>query len=98
MIKFRVVLLPRQMSRKFVQNFVTVRYPVTSLDLTNPRISKVLVCPGQRIRADTLLVSVETDKAIFDISSDYSGLVTSVAVKEGQHVFEDNDLVTILGD
>jgi len=86
------------MSKKVVQNFMTVRYPVTSLDLANPRISKVHVAPKQRIQAYALLVSVETSKAVFDISSDYGGLVMSVAVKVDQHVFEDDDLVTILRD
>lgn len=92
------------MSGKLVQNFrtmeriVTIRYPVTSLDLANPRISKIYVSPGDRIAKDALLVGIETSKAVFDISSNHGGTVMYVAVKEGQLVFEDEDLVTILKD
>jgi pyruvate/2-oxoglutarate dehydrogenase complex dihydrolipoamide acyltransferase (E2) component len=48
----------------------------------------VLVWPGETVRADDNLITLETGKVALDIPSPYAGRVVELCVAEGEHVAE----------
>lgn len=48
----------------------------------------VLVQPGETIRADDNLITLETGKVALDIPSPYAGRIVELRVAEGEHVAE----------
>lgn len=58
------------------------------------QIVRVLVKPGDQIKADQYLMEVETDKAAVEIPSPFAGVVKAVNVKEGDTVNVGSVVVT----
>lgn len=58
-------------------------------------IDAVHVRPGDRIRADEPLITLETGKVALDIPSPYEGTVVKVLVGEGESVAEGQLIATI---
>jgi len=55
-------------------------------DYSDVPVIEVLVCPGDRIEADTTVVILESDKATLDVPSGRDGVVEEVLVKTGDLV------------
>ena len=55
-------------------------------DFENVEIIEVLVAVGDRIEADTSLVTLESDKATMEVPSPFAGVVNKVCVAVGDHV------------
>lgn len=58
-------------------------------------VLEVLVQPGEVIRADDNLISLETGKVALDIPSPYAGRVVEVRVAEGEQLAEGAVIATI---
>ena len=61
-------------------------------------VIEVLVSPGDRVVAETPLVTLESDKATMDVPSPQSGTVESVLVAVGDTVSQGSPLVTLAPD
>ena len=55
-------------------------------DFKDVEVIDVLVKPGDRVEADTPLLTIETEKATMDVPSTAAGVVKSVALKKGDRV------------
>jgi len=57
-------------------------------DFEDVEVIEVLVAPGDRVKAEDSLISLESDKATMEIPSPHAGVVESVKVKVGDKVSE----------
>ncbi len=57
-------------------------------DFSDVSIIEVYIKEGDSVEVDDSLIALESAKAVTDIPSPYSGTITKVAVKEGDHVSE----------
>jgi pyruvate dehydrogenase E2 component (dihydrolipoamide acetyltransferase) len=57
-------------------------------DFTDVEIIEILVAPGDEVRADDPLVTLETDKASMDVPAPLGGRVASIEVEKGGRVSE----------
>ncbi len=74
----------------------TVEIRVPDLDdFESVEVIEVLVKPGDVIKTDDPLVTLESDKAAMEVPSDVAGTVTSVPVKLNDHVSEGDLLATV---
>lgn len=64
-------------------------------DFKNVPIIEVLVKPGDTVKKEDALVTLESDKATMDIPSPYSGVVKALKVKVGDKVSEGSALLAI---
>ena len=64
-------------------------------DFAEVGVIEVLVQPGQTIRAEQSLVTVESDKASMEIPSSHAGVVKELKVKLGDKVAEGSVLLTL---
>ena len=67
-------------------------------DFGDVPVIEVLVSPGDRVEAETPLVTLESDKATMDVPSPQSGTVESVLVAVGDSVSEGSPLVILAPD
>ncbi|MGE3154364.1 MAG: 2-oxo acid dehydrogenase subunit E2 [Nitrospiraceae bacterium] len=58
-------------------------------------VLKLLVARGDRVREGQEVLTVETDKASFDLSCPYTGVVEEIAVKEGDRIRVGDPLMRI---
>jgi pyruvate/2-oxoglutarate dehydrogenase complex dihydrolipoamide acyltransferase (E2) component len=58
-------------------------------------IDTVHVKPGDRIRADEPLITLETGKVALDIPSPCEGTIVDVLVSDGEAIAEERPIVTI---
>jgi pyruvate dehydrogenase E2 component (dihydrolipoamide acetyltransferase) len=64
-------------------------------DFTDVPVIEVLVKPGDTVKAEDSLVTLESDKATMDVPAPAAGLVKSVGVKVGDKVSEGHLIVTL---
>jgi pyruvate/2-oxoglutarate dehydrogenase complex dihydrolipoamide acyltransferase (E2) component len=69
-----------------------LRIPKMGMSTIEVDIVRVLVQPGQRVEAGDIVVEVESEKANYEIPSDFAGTVAEVLVNEGE-VKEVGDLL-----
>jgi pyruvate/2-oxoglutarate dehydrogenase complex dihydrolipoamide acyltransferase (E2) component len=58
-------------------------------------VIEILVAPGDRVEADTSLITLESDKASMDVPSPLAGTVQGIEVKIGDKVSQ-GDLILLL--
>ncbi|MGK9368451.1 dihydrolipoyllysine-residue acetyltransferase [Melioribacter sp. Ez-97] len=73
-------------ANKSESSVVEFRVPVLGENIESAQIAKVLVKPGDEIKADQILMEIETDKATVEVPSEYAGTVKEVKVKDGDTV------------
>lgn len=61
-------------------------------------VLEVLVEPGEIIRADDALITLETGKVALDIPSPYAGRIVDVLVAEGDTLAEGQLIARLEGD
>jgi pyruvate/2-oxoglutarate dehydrogenase complex dihydrolipoamide acyltransferase (E2) component len=61
-------------------------------------VLEVLVEPGEIIRADDALITLETGKVALDIPSPYAGRIVDVLVAEGDTLAEGQLIAQLEGD
>ena len=64
-------------------------------DFAEVAIIEVLVQPGDTIKAEQSLITVESDKASMEIPSSHAGVVREVRVKLGDKIAEGSVLLTL---
>ncbi|SFM40287.1 dihydrolipoyl dehydrogenase [Variovorax sp. OV329] len=64
-------------------------------DFAEVAVIEVLVKPGDKIKAEQSLITVESDKASMEIPSSHAGTVKSLAVKVGDKVSEGSVVLTL---
>lgn len=79
---------PRETSavNKEESGIVEFKVPVLGENIESAQIAKVLVKPGDKIKADQILMELETDKATVEVPSEYAGAIKEVKVKDGDTV------------
>jgi pyruvate/2-oxoglutarate dehydrogenase complex dihydrolipoamide acyltransferase (E2) component len=58
-------------------------------------VDAVHVKPGDRVRADEPLITLETGKVALDIPSPYEGQVLAIAIAEGETIAEAQLILTL---
>ena len=76
---------------------IEVRIPNIG-DFQNIAVIDVLVKPGDTVKVDDPLVTLESDKAAMDVPSPANGVVEAVAIKVGDKVSEGSAVLTLSGD
>ncbi|MGE0386371.1 MAG: dihydrolipoyl dehydrogenase [Gammaproteobacteria bacterium] len=64
-------------------------------DFKDVEVIDVLVRPGDRIEAETALITLESDKATIDIPSPVAGTVAELRIKVGDRVSRDSPIMTV---
>ena len=64
-------------------------------DFKNVPVIEILVAPGDRVEADTSLLTLESDKASMDVPAPFAGVVEDIKVKVGDKVSQ-GDLIVLL--
>ncbi len=67
-------------------------------DFTDVPVIEIFVKPGDTVKAEDPLVSLESDKATMDVPAPRGGMVKSIAVKVGDKVSEGSVLMVFEGD
>lgn len=65
--------------------------------INEAEVLRVLVAPGDRVTEGQEVLTVETDKASFDLASPYAGVVEMVKVQEGDIIHVGDVLITFAG-
>lgn len=73
---------------------IEVRVPDIG-DFRDVPVIEVLVSPGERVRKDQGLVTLESDKATMEVPATAEGIVVSLAVKVGDKVSEGSLIATL---
>ncbi|WP_242470549.1 biotin/lipoyl-containing protein, partial [Thiococcus pfennigii] len=61
-------------------------------------VIELLVAPGDRIEAETSLITLESDKATMEIPSPHAGTVKALAVKVGDRISAGDPILTLEAD
>lgn len=69
-----------------------VHIPKMGMSTVEVDIMRVLVAPGQTVKADDVVVEVESEKASYEIEAGVAGVVAEVLVSDGD-VGEVGDVV-----
>jgi pyruvate dehydrogenase E2 component (dihydrolipoamide acetyltransferase) len=64
-------------------------------DVTNVEVIEVLVSPGDKIKKDDSIVTLESDKASMEIPTPEAGVVESIRVSVGDRVSENSTILTL---
>ncbi len=62
------------------------KIPVLGENISTAQITKVLVKPGDKLKADQIILEIETDKATVEVPTEVGGVVKEVKVKDGDKV------------
>ena len=60
------------------------KLPELGENIEQADIVKVMVSVGDKVEVDQILLEIETDKATVEVPSEFSGIVKSVNVKDGE--------------
>jgi len=86
--------LPEEKRRQIIMALVEVKVPDIG-DFKDVEIIEVLVKPGDTIKAEQSLLTVESDKASMEIPSSTAGVVKEMKVKLGDKVSEGTLVLTL---
>lgn len=75
-----------------------LRFPQVCSSFTNPKVSKIYVSPGCIVERNSDLIEIESEKGIFLIQSEFSGVVTDILVREYDSIKENDELLKIIRD
>ncbi|MBK1732384.1 dihydrolipoyl dehydrogenase [Thiococcus pfennigii] len=67
-------------------------------DFKDVSVIELLVAPGDRIEAETSLITLESDKATMEIPSPHAGTVKALAVKVGDRISAGDPILTLEAD
>ncbi|MGC1679513.1 MAG: dihydrolipoyllysine-residue acetyltransferase [Candidatus Binataceae bacterium] len=67
-------------------------------DFTDVDVIEVMVKPGDRVRAEDSLITIESDKATMEVPSPEAGVVKEIKVKLGDKVSEGSPIVVLETD
>ena len=64
-------------------------------DISQAKVTEVLVKLGDTIESNQSIISIESDKAIMEVPSEYAGCIKSIDIKAGQVIQSGAQLMTI---
>lgn len=64
-------------------------------DISQAKVTEVLVKLGDTIESNQSIISIESDKAIMEVPSEYAGCIKTIDIKAGQVVQSGGQLMTI---
>lgn len=64
-------------------------------DFNNVEVIEILVAPGDNIKAEQSLITLESDKAAMEIPSTHAGVVKEIKVKVGEKVSQGSVILTL---
>jgi len=67
-------------------------------DFTDVDVIEVMVKPGDRVRAEDSLITIESDKATMEVPSPQAGVIKEIKVKLGDKVSEGSPIVVLETD
>ncbi|MGH7782097.1 MAG: dihydrolipoyllysine-residue acetyltransferase [Candidatus Binataceae bacterium] len=67
-------------------------------DFTDVDVIEVMVKPGDRVRAEDSLITIESDKATMEVPSPQAGVVKEIKVKLGDKISEGSSIAVIEAD
>src|SRR5580698_6857910 len=67
-------------------------------DFKDVPIIEILVAPGQSVRKDETILTLESDKASMDVPAPEDGVIGEIRVKVGDKVTQGDVLATYAGD
>ncbi|WP_334189906.1 biotin/lipoyl-containing protein, partial [Noviherbaspirillum sp.] len=67
-------------------------------DFSEVEVIELMVKPGDAVKVDQSLVTVESDKASMEIPSSHAGIVKELKVKVGDKVSKGSQLLTLAGE
>ena len=67
-------------------------------DFKDVPIIEILVAPGQSVRKDETILTLESDKASMDVPAPEDGVIGEIRVKVGDKVTQGDVLATYSGD
>jgi biotin carboxyl carrier protein/RNA polymerase subunit RPABC4/transcription elongation factor Spt4 len=73
-------------------NWLAVRCPILSKDITQVTVSAVKVELGSEVKLDQILFELETDKVVLEIPSPVKGVVRSIPITKADKVIQDQIL------
>ncbi|NQU38518.1 MAG: 2-oxo acid dehydrogenase subunit E2 [Lentisphaerae bacterium] len=77
---------------------IEYKLPELGENIETIQVTRVLVGPGDTVRAEEPLLEVETDKATIEVPADAAGTVETVLVKDGDEIKVGQVLLTFSGD
>ncbi len=80
-----------------LQNLIEVKVPDIG-DFDEVTVIELLVKPGDSIKLDQSLLTVESDKASMEIPSSHAGVVQAIAVKLGDKVKQGSVVLSLMSD
>ena len=72
-----------------------VNVPILPESIIQATVVKWHKTPGEKVKADEVIVEVETDKVVMEIPAEFSGVLREIKAKEGDLVSEDQLLALI---
>lgn len=75
---------------------VAVKVPPLAESIKSGLVKEILVKPGQGVKADQIVLSIETDKTTIDVSTPTSGVINIVKVQKDQEVFVGDEVIEVL--
>jgi len=85
-LKYKTVIMPKEF-----------KFPDVGEGITEGEIVKWFVKEGDEVKEHQALGEIETDKAIVEMPSPYSGIVLKIAIKEGDTV-KVGDILVVIGE
>lgn len=73
-----------------------VNVPIMGESITTGVLAQWMVKPGQAVKADDVVASIETDKVTVEVRSPYAGVVSELHAKEGAEVNVGSPLFIVL--
>jgi 2-oxoglutarate dehydrogenase E2 component (dihydrolipoamide succinyltransferase) len=74
---------------------IEIKVPALGESVSEAGIAKLYKKVGDAVKADEILVELETDKVTLEVNAPKSGVITSISVKEGDNV-KVGDLIAIM--
>lgn len=74
---------------------IEIKVPALGESVSEAGIAKLYKKVGDAVKADELLVELETDKVTLEVNAPKSGVITSISVKEGDNV-KVGDLIAVM--
>ncbi|WP_029134121.1 pyruvate dehydrogenase complex dihydrolipoamide acetyltransferase [Sedimenticola selenatireducens] len=77
---------------------IEIMLPALTADMTETRIDNWLVSEGSKVNKGDVLLEVETDKAVVEVESEYSGKLGKILIGNGEIAKVDQCIAVLLED
>ncbi len=75
---------------------IEIKAPQFNQDMVDPRVTEVYVNAGDTANAEQVIIEIETDKVVVEVSAPEYGKIESLLVRPGDSVESDQLLATLI--